>query len=322
MQLTASGSSPDRAARRVRGAVLAEFALLGFIVWLLLAGVLEIGRALTAQQLIQHASRTMAREMARLPLEADLSFPQAVLDPRFQAGVLDTGFLVIDSALLARCGVPDFGEVGHEIELNTFFNERLPIGNRLLRPLMIADRRGDDQMIRYPGALLLRRATPGLDCGDGSQYGIGIAELDSASGTVTWHGVIEEHGGGAGSERDFALSGGGWVGLRVNYPFQSAGLLAAESTGEIDPRTGLQTQRLVDADVELVDDDRLAELGSFVSGGAEGGVYAGDRGLGRLYSIPDATGMPSAVRPFRRLLSANAGFRREVFLEPGTGGTS
>ena len=322
MEVEASESGAGAAQRRVRGAVLAEFALLGFIVWLLLAGVLEIGRALTAQQLIQHASRTMAREMARLPLEADLSFPDAVLDPRFQNGVLDTGFLVIDSALLARCGVPDFGEVGHEIELNALFNNRLPIGNQLLRPLMIADRRGDNQMIRYPGALLLRTTPPGLDCAGGSQYGIGIAELDSASGTVTWHGVIEQHGGGAESEREFALSGGGWVGLRVNYPFQSAGLLAAESTGVSDPRTGLENQRLVDADAALVDDDRLAELGSFVPSETEGGVYAGDRGLGRLYSIPDATGRPRAVRPFRRLLSANAGFRREVFLAPGAGGAS
>ena len=315
---------PEGGKRRVRGAVLAEFALLGFVVWLLLAGVLEIGRALTAQQLIQHASRTMAREMARLPLPSNLSFPAAVREDAFRNAVLNPDFLVIDSALLARCSVPDFGLAGHEVQLDALF-DRLPIGNQLLRPLMIADRRGDSQMIRYPGALLVRATPPGPACDEGSQYAVGIAELNSATGAVTWHGVVEQHGGGPGSGRDFPLAGGGWVGLRVNYPFQSAGLLAAESTGVTDPRSGRETQRVVDADAAISDDPTtFAELpGVLAGGGAEGGAYAGSRALGRLYSIPDADGEPRAVRPFRRLLSANAGFRREVFLAPGagTGGT-
>jgi len=315
---------PEHGRRRASGAVLAEFALLGFVVWLLLAGVLEIGRALTAQQLLQHASRTMAREMARLPLAANLSFPDAVREDAFRNSVLNPGFLVIDSALLARCSVPDFGVAGHEAQLDALF-DRLPIGNQLLRPLMIGDRRGDNQMIRYPGALLTRATPPGPTCEDGSRYAVGIAELNSATGTVNWHGVVEQHGGGPGSGRDFALAGGGWVGLRVNYPFQSAGLLAAESAGVTDPRTGRVTQQVVDADAAISDDPvSLAALpGTFAPGGAEGGAYAGTRGLGRLYSIPDADGAPRAVRPFRRLLSANAGFRREVFLLPGAsaGGT-
>ena len=101
MKAAACTGGPERGQRRIRGAVLAEFALLGFVVWLLLAGVLEIGRALTAQQLIQHAARTMAREMARLPLAADLAFSDAVRTNAFRTSVLDPGFLVIDSELLA-----------------------------------------------------------------------------------------------------------------------------------------------------------------------------------------------------------------------------
>lgn len=302
--------------RRVRGAVLAEFAVLGFVVWLLLASVLEIGRALTAQQLLQHASRTMAREMARLSLAADLSFADAFRTGEFRSHVLDPGFLVIDSDLLTRCGRADFGEVGHEADLDSLFQAR-PIGNRLLRPLMIADRRGDEQMLRYPGALLLRNDTPGADCDDGSRYGVGIAQLDSRAGTVTWHDVVESD---TEPTRGFALEAGGWVGLRVNYPFQSAGLLAAESTGGSDGQTGRENQRLVDADATLVDEGFGAMQGTLEPSDAEGGVYAGLRGLGRMYSIPDSAGAPRAVRPYRRLLSATSGFRREVFLA-GTGGT-
>lgn len=234
---------------------------------------------------------------------------------------MNPGFLVIDSDLLDRCSVPDFGLPGHEAQLDALF-DRLPIGNQLLRPLMIADRRGNVQMIRYPGALLVRASNPGPDCDDGSQYGVGIAELNSATQRVTWHGVVEQHGGVPNSNRDFRLSDGGWVGLRVNYPFQSAGLLAAESSGLTDPRTERETQVLVDADAEISDDPTsFADLsGTLAAGGADSGAYAGPRALGRLYSIPDADGEPRAVRPFRRLLSASAGFRREVFLAPGAGG--
>ena len=307
------GSFPDD--RRTRGAVLAEFALIGFLVWLLLAGILEIGRALTVQQQLQHAARTITREMARLPLPPDISFAAALERTEFRAQVLDLGFLVIDSGLLARCGVPNFGEAGHEQALDALFAAR-PIGNRLLRPLMIWDRRGADQMIRYPGALLLRSGIPFASCEDGSRYGVGIAEVESATGTVRWHGVVEPHGTSVVALRAFPLASGGWVGLRLNYPFQSAGLIAAESTGVIDPQTGRETQRLVDAGRVLVDDEASlnALSGTLAPVAGDGGVYAGPRGLGRLYSLPDETGEPRAVRPFRRLLSASAGFRREIFL--------
>ena len=311
-----SVGDPEQARRRARGSVLAEFALLGFVVWMLLAGVLEIGRALTAQQLIQHASRTMAREMARVALPPEISFEDAVASDAFRRDVLDPRFLVIDSELLSRCDFADFGEPGHEADLDALFAGR-PVGNRLLRPLMIADRRGGERMIRYPGTLLLRNASPGPDCEDGSRYVVGIAELESAAGRVRWHAVVEPHVGAPGGvARDFALSDGGWVGLRLNYPFQSAGLLAAEATGVADPQTGRETQRFVDADAALVDDresfDAL-EAATFVPSPEEGGVYAGLRGLGRLYAGPNGGDPRRAVRPYRRLLSANAGFRREIF---------
>lgn len=314
----------ERRAKRVRGGVLAEFALLAFVVWLLLAGVLEIGRALTAQQLLQHAARTMAREMARLELPADWNFEDAASSAAFQGRVLDDRFLVIDSGLLARCGYADFGQAGHNADMDTLF-AGLPVGNRLLRPLMLSDRRGTQQMIRYPGALLVRDVLPSTDCNEGSRYTVGIAELSSAAGEVTWHRVVENAASGGSPGQDFALGDGGWVSLRVNYPFQSAGLLAAEQTGVLDPRTGRETQRLVDADLPVVSEVGLSALGgTFSPSTEEGGVYAGIRGLGRLYAMPGPDGRARAVRPYRRLLAAQGGFRREIFLPPtgAAGGAS
>ena len=310
--------TPRRAERRERGGVLAEFALLSFVIWLLLAGVLEIGRALTAQQLIQHAARTLAREAAQLELPAELSFDQAAQTEAFRSNVLDTRFLVIDSGLLARCGYADFGRPGHDADLNALF-DTLPIGNRLLRPLMIADERGAMRMIRYPGALLVRNTAPGPTCGDGSLYTVGIARVDPAAGVVRWSPVVEEQTTAGGGRTGYALSEGGWVGLRLSYPFQSAGLLAATSTGVVDPRTGRETQQLIDADGVLLDRDLDRLDATLAPSDRDAGVYAGLRGLGRLYAMSDASGNARVVRPFRRVLSAHAGFRREIFLEPAGG---
>ncbi len=317
-----------RRERDRRGGVLVEFALVAFAVWLLLAGVLELGRAFSAQQILQHAARTIARELSQLELAHDASFDAAL------RSVVDSRFLVIDSGLLARCGVADFGTPGHGSDLDRLFAESLPIGNRLLRPLMIRDRLGELELLRYPGALLVRTdggvsATSGCDAG--SLYTVGIPQLDEAAGSVRWLPVVEESPGpGALATRreGFALSEGAWAGIRLHYPFQSAALLAGRETGIVDPATGRSTQSLIDADTSHADQG-LESLGASLlsaGGGATAtthlATYAGARGLGRVFSMPDASGNARAVRPYRRLLSATAGFRREIFLPNAGGGAS
>ena len=316
----------SRSRRRERGGVLAEFALGSFVVWLLRAGGLELGRAFAAQQILRHATRTIARELALVELAHDASFEQALL------GVFDPRFLVIDSDLLARCGFADFSEAGHEADLERLFSERLPVGNRLIRPLMIRDRIGGLEMLRYPGAVLARTdggATATSDCSSGSLYTIGVPRLDEAAGRVAWLPRVEQTPGPApvGARREgFALRGGGWVGVRVFYPFQSAALLGVRDSGVVDPETGRILQTFDSADGSYVDEGLerlgarlLSELDTGAGLGAAAGVsaYAGMRGLGRISSISDASGGSIAVRPYRRLLSATAGFRREIFLPTG-----
>ena len=244
-----------------RGGVLVEFALVAFAVWLVLAGVLELGRAFSAQQILQHAARTIARELSQVELAHDASFDEAL------RRVVDSRFLVIDSGLLARCGIPDFGAEGHSTGLERLFAETLPIGNRLLRPLMIRDREGNLELLRYPGALLVRTdggvsATSG--CEAGSIYTVGIPQLDDAAGSVQWRPVVEESPGpnaGPAQREGFELARGAWAGIRLNYPFQSAALLAARQDGGVDPETGLATRALVDADASYTDQG-LEQLGA------------------------------------------------------------
>lgn len=308
-----------------RGGVLVEFALVAFAVWLVLAGVLELGRAFSAQQILQHAARTIARELSQIELAHDASFDEAL------RRVVDSRFLVIDSSLLARCAIPDFGLAGHATGLDRLFAESLPVGNRLLRPLMIRDRLGDLELLRYPGALLVRTdggvsATSG--CDSGSIYTVGIPQLDDAAGRVLWRPVVEESPGpnaGPARREGFELARGAWAGIRLNYPFQSAALLAGREDGGVDPETGLATRALVDADASYTDQG-LEQLGASLIGtdptaSTALSTYAGPRGLGRVFSLPDAGGAARAVRPYRRLLSASAGFRREILL-PATGGSA
>lgn len=303
--------------------MLAEFALLAFVVWLLLAGVLELGRALSAQQVLQHAARTIAREMSRLELPHDASFEEAL------RRVLDTRYLVIDAGLLVRCDLAGFGEPGHGAAIDALF-DGLPVGNKLLRPLMIADRVGGIPMIRYPGAVLRRTDADGT-CGDGSIFTVGIPQLDAAGTTVRWRRVVEPDESLASASADrtgFALGEGGWVGVRLHYPFQSAGLLQSVGTGVIDPRTGRETQTLVDADrpladvgLETLDADLWLYAGTSPAADTVA-AYGGTRGLGRLFSLPDSSGVARTVRPYRRLLSASAGFRREIFVASAGAGSA
>ena len=50
-----------------RGSVLVEFALIAFVLYLILAATVEFGRALMAAQLLQQAADIAAREVARTP---------------------------------------------------------------------------------------------------------------------------------------------------------------------------------------------------------------------------------------------------------------
>ncbi len=279
--------------REVRGGVLMEFALVSFALYLLLAAIFSLGRWMSVTQSAQDAARVAAREMALYPLPAEATFEQALDDEGFRQAVYDPGFLVVDLDAL-----------GAGNTLDDVF-AAMPVVNQALRPLMIqsvVDVAGSRRrLLHVPGAITDLASSPsGLTVVVPRVTG---RDPDTGQETIEIAEVLEEVRPGAFSvpPGDLLPPGDlgfdrGLVGLRLNIPFQSAFLTAYFSSGgernrpieALDPGGGGYT---------------------IVGPGPEGaGPYSGAFGLGELEALG------RTLRPFRRLVSPQAIFRREVFL--------
>jgi len=116
---------------------------------------------------------------------------------------------------------------------------------------------------------------------------------------ITLVPVLEEVGPGSFS----ALSPErGLVAVRLNVPYQSATLSAYLPAAETTPQGDTFNQPVIAADP--------GGGGYRIAGpGPDGtGPYSGTYGLGELFVLGQS------VRPFRRLIAAQAMFRREVYL--------
>ncbi|MEM1062515.1 MAG: pilus assembly protein, partial [Planctomycetota bacterium] len=143
--------------------------------------------------------------------------------------------------------------------------------------------------------------------------------------TVRWVPVVEEidtesnAAGNEGANPDpFSIDSAerGLVALRINYPFQSPVLsgFRPSPAGRFEPN-GAFINSADDASITELNaaDAPGARLGlPSVSGGVFTGPYGGDYGLG----TQAAFGRP--VRPFRRVLTAQAVYRREIFGPPAS----
>jgi hypothetical protein len=267
--------------RRRRGGVAVEFALIALALYLVLAGMLSIGRWLAVSQAAQDTARFAAREVALFPLPAEMTFESAQLDPSFRSAVYDPDLVVVDL---------DATPPGEALEA---FFDAMPVVNRALRPLMItsdvATGAGRRRLLHMPGAVVDSATSPtGL-----SVLVPRILARDPDSGVETEVELVPVLE--AVSPASFAVSGGGIVGLRLNVPFQSAALAAylPASAGNARP----------------IEATNLGGSNTIVGPGPLGaGPYSGTFGLGRLETFG------ISARPFRRLVAAQALFRREVVL--------
>ncbi|MEE2938565.1 MAG: TadE family protein [Planctomycetota bacterium] len=297
------------------GQSLVEFAVVALVLYMLLAAILTFGHALYVSQGLQGAVDLAAREISRAPLPADETF-EAVLDsgalgPSDQ-NIFDDDFLVFD-----------LNSLGDQ----NFFTDIVPTWPRLnqqLATLMIVDRpdfdgdgSADANLIRYPGALLEDASTP-----TGYTVGIPLVESRSTTGveSIRWIPVVEEidtensPADDSGANPDpFRVSSNakGVVALRINYPFQSASMSSFRRTtaNPYDPTIGNPNVANDGGVVELNAADRP---GALVGQPLEvdriyAGTYGGKYGLG----VQGAMGM--TVRPYRRVISSQAIYRREVF---------
>lgn len=295
--------------RQERGGALVEFALVSFVLYLLLAGAVDFGRLMFDANALQDVARLAARELAIAPLPAASSFDAALLSPNVQQRVFNPACLVVDL---------DDPVVAADRE--GFFGS-MPVVNRALRTLMISEP-SRPNILRYAGALLTDGSNS--SCGGAAPTGftVGIPLVDARDGagveTISWVPVLEEiANANCPSSGPFSLipdpacgpvQDRGLVAVRVNYPYQAAmlsGFRSSLPTAD-DPLPPNVSNPIV-ADDGSVQQNNAAPGGP-VDDGAQVGTYAGPYGLGRQFALAGKT-----VRPFRKVVSAQAIYRREVF---------
>jgi hypothetical protein len=286
-----------------RGSVLVEFAMVSFVLYLLLVVLLDLGRATLGSHTIQDAATVLANELARAPLPASMSFEEALRDDWVIQVIYDSEKLVI----------PITGNET-QVELEEMYS-RLPIVNQMLRPLMIHDELpGGEPVIRYPGALV---STP-----EGG-YSVFIPQVVGRSWdgeftggyeTIRFLPVMEElHDSVAEPDGHFAIDSqsplAGFVNLRCNYPYQAGAMTAyyrnPDEPDVFGPKHAVQAN---DQNVSVQPGGELPPGYSLIGSGFgdEAAPYDGKYGLGFHYLGR------KRVRPFRKLLSAQAAARREI----------
>lgn len=285
--------------------MLVEFACIALAFYLLFAATVELGRMVFSQQAILNAARVGARELALAELPATATFDDALRDPDVRDRIFDPGLLVLDTT--------DMDDVTFQQRIDNF-----PALNRMLTPLMIRERLtlggGDREYFHYPGAILRNENYNPGDPFNAYEYTVAIPKVvsrDSTSGaeTIEWVAVVEEvrpaEYATDPAAAPFSMTSTGrdrgMVALRVNYPFQAASMSAFLPAG-----TGVNTP--IQADDGAVNAASTPD-GTALLGSASGGnnTYSGPYGLGRQFALGQE------VRPFRRLISAQSMFRREVF---------
>lgn len=291
--------------RAQRGAVLIEFALVALVLVGLFAAVLDLGRLTFTSQVAQDAARVCARELALTPLPADLTFEQALtyVDPVADVDV--PGRVYTPDAL-----VVDLDAIPGGLALDAYF-ATLPVVNQSLRPLMIFDEAlvggATRRLLRVPGALV---TSPTAPSGLSVLVPVVVTRDDDGVETIEWRAVVEEVRVDLTDPTSgpFSLlasvSEPGFAAVRVNVPFQAAGITAHQQdpAGPFEPN---------------IDDVIVADDGAVTAPAPPGGVglvgatplgpNAGPYGLGVLLA------QGKSVRPFRRVVAAQALFRREVF---------
>jgi len=280
--------------RSDHGGVLIEFAMIALALYLLLALLIDFGRLMFTAQAVQEAARVAARELALVPLPAAATFAAALQDPAVRATVYDPGLLVIQ--------VTD-----NDSFRNTL--DALPVVNKALVPLMIHETIGDVEYLRYPGALL-------TDPTATSGYSVGIPRVIArgADGveTIEWTAPIEEilSNPADPATGPFSLASTGpqqgLVAIRVNYPFQAATLVGFQQGPDGPFEPGGEAIQANDGGVTAVNAPPGGLAPALPGGGI--GPYAGTYGLGGQFNWAQVR------RPFRKLLTAQAIFRREVML--------
>jgi hypothetical protein len=319
-----------------RGQALIEMALLIPLLIVIIGATISFGLFFFQANVLQQAVDVAAMEIARMPFDptaelglGDLDANASTLlwDPgpdgtRFRTEIYDPKFLVVHDA---------------EWDETTVFKGSLldyaatwPLLNRLLVPVMVRDStypvdEAPDPVdndpftvvTRYPGAVVKYRDPVSGRIEE--TVLIPIISYDTTTGAeslISWVAPVEEirvdHDNNITTPivGPFSLDFDpllirpsfvpGMVALRINYPAQSTTLI--NRTGDI-----------IDADDSSIVDGNTGSNYSLVvpaeTGPADTTIHSGRFGLGRQAALLRSAG----VRPFRKVMSVQAIYRREVF---------
>jgi len=226
-----------------------------------------------------------------------------VADPTFKAKIYDERWLVIDPVELGS------------LSFSQFADQNLPLINRLLATVYIFD--NVNGVYRYPGAIVTN---------ENNEQTILIPVVHSDD-TVSWVAPVEEMrvpdlGIGpfsivppASPPPNFEP---GVVALRINYPYQSASMSGFGESSGTPPHRGNIGNPI------SADDSNLTEEGSgryslVVSENAyianQPNIHSGKFGLGTQGALPYENVREFGIRPYRKIISVQAIYRREVFAQ-------
>lgn len=292
------------------GQSLVEFAVVSLVLYLLLAAILTFGHMLYVAQGLQGAADLAAREISRTPLPAVTTF-ETVRDDGSLAAIYSEDNLVFDLDTLS--------------EDQSFFQDIVinwPVLNQQLAPLMIVDRPDldgdgtiDRNFIRYPGALI---SDPSRPSGYRVEIPLITGRNSSGAETIRWVQVVEEiEPEDVNDPRHDPFSVAnvitrGIVALRINYPFQSASM-SSFNHDVVQPDYPFESTvgRPVAADDNSVTQINSATGALTGAPLSDGEIYAGTYG-GR-FGLGAQGALGRTVRPFRRVITAQAIYRREIF---------
>lgn len=300
------------------GQALIEFAVIAFVLTLLLSAMLTFGFMLFGANVLQQAADVGAMEFARHPFTPTGTF---------SAGLDDSG-LFDEQYLFCQIGGSDTTEEDlpaayTEADYQALQN-RMPMINRLLFPLYVYDR--DRNAIRYPGAVVTRDSDSELTV---LIPIVGFGNRDANTGVETisqWREVVEEILPDGATEGAYSVTStttgqldAGMVALRINFPYQSGAMVAyqQQDSGGTVFRTpdALGQNDITSVAVEA--DDASVTAAALPTGFTlatpatdttiDGLPHRGTYGLGSMQAHL------TTVRPYRKVLTAQGIYRREVF---------
>ncbi len=288
---------PHLRARSRGGSILLEFALVSIVLYVMLAGMLSFGRMYYSIQTAQMAADMAARELSRMPLAATATFEQVRDNPLsdFSTRIYSEDFLAIDIG--PWISGPPQSLFQYLDSLN------VPIVNRMLVPVMTISRVGGgaQTILRMPGALV---TSPTAPSGLTVEVPLVVSRDGQGHETIVWQRVLEEIG-----DDPFPINSPeqGLVALQLNFAFQ-----AAESGNFRDPGAGFPFEPNYgfpnEADDSQVTAPGTSTGGTPVAPDEQRGAFTGIFGLGQ---ISHAT--VDLVRPYRKVVTSNAIYRREIF---------